>query len=209
MKILLADDDKDQLELRRLLLLKKGYQPIAVANVTAALKEAKAQSPHCAVVDLKMPTEAIGLGLIRALRENDAALRIFVLTGGDPKRIDKLPERSLVDAVLIKGSAAELVKKLAELSNGAEPKLSSLRATLAKNRVVTFAVKVVLRSSRSEVVGITADGAMKVRVAAVPDKGKANEELRDVLAGWFKVPKNNVELLQGETSQRKVWRVRK
>ena len=38
MKILLADDDRDQLELRRLLLVKKGYQPIAVANVKAALK---------------------------------------------------------------------------------------------------------------------------------------------------------------------------
>jgi hypothetical protein len=50
---------------------------------------------------------------------------------------------------------------------------------------------------------------MKVRVAAVPDKGKANEELRDVLARWFKVPKSNVELLHGETSHRKVLRVRK
>ena len=209
MKILLADDDKDQLELRRLMLVKKGFQPIAVANVAAALKEAKAQSPHCAVVDLKMPTEAIGLALIRALKENDATLRIFVLTGGDPKRIDKLPERTLVEAVLIKGSAAELLKKLGELSNGDEPKLSALRATLAKHRVVTFDVKAVSRAARSEVVGITTDGAMKVRVAAVPDKGKANEELREILAGWFKVPKSNVELLQGEASPRKVWRVRK
>ena len=45
------------------------------------------------------------------------------------------------------------------------------------------------RAARSEVVGMTTDGAMKVRVAAVPDKGKANEELRDTLADWFKVPK--------------------
>ncbi len=65
------------------------------------------------------------------------------------------------------------------------------------------------RAPRSEVVGITADGVLKVRVAAVPDKGKANEELRDTLAVWFKVPKNNVELLHGETSPRKVWRVKK
>jgi uncharacterized protein YggU (UPF0235/DUF167 family) len=43
----------------------------------------------------------------------------------------------------------------------------------------------------------------------VPDKGKANEELRDILAEWFHVPKSNVELLQGETSQRKVLRIRK
>ena len=117
-----------------------------------------------------------------------------------------------MEAVLTKGSSASesLVRKLAELSNGGdEPKLSDLRATLARNRVVTFDVKAVPRAARSEVVGITADGAMKVKVAAVPDKGKANEELREILASWFKVPKSNVELLQGETSTRKIWRVRK
>jgi uncharacterized protein YggU (UPF0235/DUF167 family) len=48
---------------------------------------------------------------------------------------------------------------------------------------------------------------MKVRVAAVADKGKANEELRALLAEWFQVPKSNVEVLLGETSQRKRLRV--
>jgi uncharacterized protein YggU (UPF0235/DUF167 family) len=57
------------------------------------------------------------------------------------------------------------------------------------------------------VVGVTTDGAMKVRVAAAPEKGRANEELRAVLAEWFKVPKSNVEVLLGESSQRKRVRV--
>jgi hypothetical protein len=50
---------------------------------------------------------------------------------------------------------------------------------------------------------------MKVKVAAAPEKGKANEELRDLLADWFGVPKNHVDLMHGETSQRKAWRVRR
>jgi uncharacterized protein YggU (UPF0235/DUF167 family)/CheY-like chemotaxis protein len=210
MKILLADDDKDQLDLRSLLLAKHGHETIAVTTAAAALREAKTQRPQCAVVDLKIPTEALGLGLIRDLKTFDAAIRVFVLTGGDPKRINTLPERSLVEEVIVKGSStAYLVKKLAELATQQEPLLTNLRTQLAKDKVVTFDVKAVPRAARSEVMGITSDGAMKVRVAAVPDKGKANEELRDTLADWFAVPKSNVELLHGETSQRKVWRVRK
>jgi hypothetical protein len=207
MKILLADDDKEQLGLRSLLLEKKGFETISVTSAAAALEEAKTQHPYCAVIDLKIPTEAAGLSLIRELKTFDAAMRVFILTGSDPKRLKGLPEMELVEEVIVKGSAsAYLIKKLGELE---DPGLAVLRAVLAKDNVVTFDVKAMPRAARSEVVGMTTEGAMKIRVAAAPDKGKANEELRDILAGWFKVPKNHVELLRGETSQRKVWRVRK
>jgi DNA-binding response OmpR family regulator len=95
MRILIADDDKDQLALRSLLLSNRGYDTIAVTTCAAALREAKAQRPDCALVDLKFPTEALGLSLIRALKELDAAMRVFVLTGADPRRIDALPEKKL------------------------------------------------------------------------------------------------------------------
>jgi hypothetical protein len=195
MKILLADDDQDQLDLRCLLLAKHGHQTIAVATAAAALEKAKRDRPHCAVVDLNIPTEALGLALIRDLKHFDPDIRIFVLTGGDPKRFNTLAERSLVEEIIVKGSStAYLVKKLTDIAAQEDPILVGLRMP---------------RAARSEVAGITTDGAMKVRIAAVPDKGKANEELRDILADWFAVPKSNVELLRGETSQRKVWRVRK
>ena len=210
MRILIADDDKDQLELRSLLLSSSGYQTIAVSTSAAAIEEAKAQRPQCALVDLKLPTEAMGLSLIRALKRIDAAMRVFVLTGGDPQRINALPEKSLVEEVFVKGaSMAYLLKKLGELAGSAEPKLALLRETLAKEKVVVFDVKAMPRAARSEVVGVATDGAMKVRVAAAPEKGQANEELRVVLAEWFKVPKSNVEVLLGENSQRKRLRVHK
>jgi uncharacterized protein (TIGR00251 family) len=209
MTILIADDDKDQLELRSLLFSRSGYHTIAVTTSAAALKEAKAQRPQCAVVDLKLPTEESGLGLIRALKEFDAAMHVFVLTGGDPRRMNGLPERKLVEEVIVKGSStAYLMKKLGEVAANSDPRLASLRQSLAKDNVVTFDVKAVPRSKRSEVVDVGTDGAMKVRVAAVPDKGKANEELCALLAEWFHVPKSNVELLSGETSHRKRLRVR-
>jgi CheY-like chemotaxis protein len=118
MVILLADDDEDQLELRSLLLARSGYKTIAVTTAMAALQEAEAKRPECAVVDLRLPTEAMGLSLIRALKEIDATMYIFVLTGGDPRRINELPEKKLVEEVIAKGSStAYLVKKLDELAH--------------------------------------------------------------------------------------------
>jgi hypothetical protein len=73
---------------------------------------------------------------------------------------------------------------------------------------VEIAVKVVPRSSRSEVAGTLADGALKVKVAAVPEKGKANEELRAVLAKHFGVAERDVEVVSGAASTRKRVRVR-
>ncbi len=70
-----------------------------------------------------------------------------------------------------------------------------------------IAVKVVPRSSRSEVVGTLDDGSLKVKVAAVPEKGKANEELRAVLAKHFGVPARDIEIVSGAGSTRKRVRI--
>jgi uncharacterized protein (TIGR00251 family) len=52
-----------------------------------------------------------------------------------------------------------------------------------------------------------ADGSLKVKVAAVPEKGKANDELCEVLAKHFGVPKGGVEVISGQTSTRKRVRI--
>ena len=63
-------------------------------------------------------------------------------------------------------------------------------------------VKVLPGASVSRVAGIR-DGALLVRVAAPPEKGKANEELRDCLARALGIPRSAVELVSGLTSRRK------
>jgi uncharacterized protein (TIGR00251 family) len=55
---------------------------------------------------------------------------------------------------------------------------------------------------RSEVRGRHGD-ALAVRVAAPPDRGRANEALLTVLAEFFHVPRPQVELVAGHTSRRK------
>jgi uncharacterized protein (TIGR00251 family) len=68
-------------------------------------------------------------------------------------------------------------------------------------------VKVVPRSSRSEVAGVMADGSLKVKIAAVPEKGKANAELCAVLARQFGVALREVEVIAGATSTQKRVRI--
>jgi hypothetical protein len=68
---------------------------------------------------------------------------------------------------------------------------------------VVYDVKVVPRAAQSEVVGAMADGALKVRVAAVPEHGAANEELRRTLARHFGVALGAVIIVAGAASTRK------
>jgi uncharacterized protein (TIGR00251 family) len=46
-------------------------------------------------------------------------------------------------------------------------------------------------------------GALRVKVAAQPDKGKANDELIDFLSEEFDVPKSKIRILSGHTSRLK------
>jgi len=67
---------------------------------------------------------------------------------------------------------------------------------------VTFDVRAVPRSSRSEIVG-EHDGALKIRLASPPVDGAANAELVKLLAKHFGVSKSDVEIVAGETSKSK------
>ena len=48
------------------------------------------------------------------------------------------------------------------------------------------------------------DGALKVKVAAVPEKGKANAAAVALLAKALGVPKSAIRLVAGETARSKV-----
>ncbi|MCX6614453.1 MAG: DUF167 domain-containing protein [Acidobacteria bacterium] len=73
---------------------------------------------------------------------------------------------------------------------------------------MVVAVKVAARSSQSAVVGTMPDGSLKVKVMAPPEDGKANEEVCQVLAAYYKVKRGDVEVIAGQTSTRKLVRVK-
>ncbi len=67
---------------------------------------------------------------------------------------------------------------------------------------ILVAVKVVPGSARSCLAGMRG-GCLLVRVAAPPEKGKANEELRSCVAAALGISKSEVELAAGASSRRK------
>jgi uncharacterized protein (TIGR00251 family) len=71
-----------------------------------------------------------------------------------------------------------------------------------KDGMLIFRVRVVPRASRSEVLG-EHDGALRVRIAAPPVDGAANEELIRLLARAFQVSRSDVEIRAGQTSKLK------
>ncbi|HEX6992106.1 MAG TPA: DUF167 domain-containing protein [Gemmatimonadales bacterium] len=72
---------------------------------------------------------------------------------------------------------------------------------------LTLRILVQPRASRSEIVGPHGD-ALKVRLAAPPVDGAANEELVRLLAREYKVPKSAIEIVAGLSSRRKTIRIR-
>ncbi len=75
------------------------------------------------------------------------------------------------------------------------------------NGAVSMTVRLVPRASRSEIVGSEGD-MVKIRLSAPPVDGKANEALVKFLAEKLNVPRANVEIVTGQTSRRKVVRIR-
>ena len=68
-------------------------------------------------------------------------------------------------------------------------------------------MKVIPRSAKSEVAGEMANSVLKVKIAATPEKGKANQELIALLATHFGVPRGAVSIVSGHTAPFKLVRI--
>jgi uncharacterized protein (TIGR00251 family) len=75
-----------------------------------------------------------------------------------------------------------------------------------ENGGITFSVRVIPRSSRTEIVG-EHDGILKVKLASPPVEGAANTELIKLFAKKLGVAKSAVTIVSGETSKTKRLRV--
>jgi len=71
---------------------------------------------------------------------------------------------------------------------------------------VRFGVRVQPRASRSEVCGVHGD-ALRIRLAAPPVDGAANDALIALLAGELDVPRRAVTIVSGASSRSKLVQV--
>lgn len=67
---------------------------------------------------------------------------------------------------------------------------------------VLIPIKVSPKASRNAIVGWE-NGELKIRIAALPVKGNANQELLDFLAKELRISKRQIHILAGETSRHK------
>ncbi len=65
-------------------------------------------------------------------------------------------------------------------------------------------VRVKPNAKKDEIKKIDTD-YYEVRVTAIPEKGKANKKVVQVLSKHFKIPKSKIRLIRGETSREKVF----
>jgi len=68
---------------------------------------------------------------------------------------------------------------------------------------IRVAIKVTPNAGRNEITGYK-DEILQVKVAAAPEKGKANKALVDLLAEKLGVRKSSIAIIKGETSRKKV-----
>lgn len=81
--------------------------------------------------------------------------------------------------------------------------LEELRLRLSREGRLVLQLRIIPKAPQTGWGGRLDDGSLKVRVAAVPEKGKANTELIRFLAREFGVPASAVEIVTGAASARK------
>ncbi len=68
-------------------------------------------------------------------------------------------------------------------------------------------IKVTPSSPKNEVTGIMSDGAIKIRIHATPEQGKANAELIKFLAETLDIDTDDIEITSGHTSSCKEFHI--
>jgi uncharacterized protein (TIGR00251 family) len=82
-----------------------------------------------------------------------------------------------------------------------------LEQRIGQGASVTLRIKVIAKRAKTEITGELADGTLKIRVAATPERGKANAELCSFLAREIGVSPAQIEVISGHTSPLKLIRV--
>jgi CheY-like chemotaxis protein len=106
-RILVADDDPQQLYLRIMLLEAGGHQVTAALGAAETLGHVEQSAPDLIIMDLRFPNATgepdsrEGLALIRRIRESGCRAPVIVLSGW-PEDLYGTPEEQMVSRVMVK-----------------------------------------------------------------------------------------------------------
>jgi CheY-like chemotaxis protein len=99
-RVLIVEDDPDQLSIRKLLVERAGYR-VLTAQTSAQALAALGHEPDAAVLDLSLPDTDSGLALIARFHEDAPGVPLAVLTGWSGALTGR-PEAAFVREVLDK-----------------------------------------------------------------------------------------------------------
>jgi CheY-like chemotaxis protein len=106
-RILVADDDPVQLELRKMLLEAAGHEVLPAYSAMQVMRHLRERGADVVLLDLRFPNaqgepdSREGLALIRKVHETCASAPIVLLSGWT-EDIDGHPEEKLVRRILLK-----------------------------------------------------------------------------------------------------------
>jgi len=116
-RILVADDDAEQVNLQRMVLEALGHTVETALSAPATLERLARSTPHLIVIDLRFPTAGDGMALIRGIRRTGYSRPVIVLSGW-PDDLYGTPEEKMVSRIVVKGSVRELLDAIAGLLAG-------------------------------------------------------------------------------------------
>jgi|SRR6516165_6006266 CheY-like chemotaxis protein len=106
-RILAADDDPLQLDLRKTVLESAGHFVVTALSVRATTRALERDKVDLVVMDLRFPNvegkkdSREGMRLIRQIRDLDSKVPIIVLSGW-PEDLEGQPEEQMVSRVMLK-----------------------------------------------------------------------------------------------------------
>lgn len=100
-RILVADDDFEQVTLRKCLLESRGHQVDIALCAESTVMQAQRGDTDLVIMDLRFPETPDGLALIRLLRETGCPQPVIVLSGW-PEDLYGQPEEAMVSQVMVK-----------------------------------------------------------------------------------------------------------
>ncbi len=121
-RILVADDDQQQLDLRKLLLEQAGHEVDLALDALETMRHLEHGQADLIIMDLRFPNasgvpdSAEGLALIRRIRDVGCRAPVIVLSGW-PIDLYGQPEEQLVSRIMVKPvKPADLMETIQDLA---------------------------------------------------------------------------------------------
>lgn len=118
-KILVAEDEKDILDLITFTLQLGGFEVIQASDGLEALEKAILEAPDLILLDIRMP-KLTGYDVCKKLKENEATRNtpvVFISAKGQEAEIKQGMELGAIDYIVKPFAPDELIEKMKDLLN--------------------------------------------------------------------------------------------